>query len=54
MYVFGIDLPIMELLFVFLVFFVVALVVIWLEVRKLRKLIGREEEDIGIIERRKR
>ena len=46
MYVFGIDLPIMELLFVFGVFYLAALLIIWLELKKLGKLISTEEKDI--------
>ena len=46
MYVFGIDMPIMEMLFVFGVFYLAALLIIWLELRKLGKLIVTEEKDI--------
>jgi len=46
MYVFGIDLPIMEILFVFVVFLTLALIMIWLEVRSLRNLLLIEESDI--------
>ncbi|MBD3163647.1 hypothetical protein GF323_00435 [Candidatus Woesearchaeota archaeon] len=46
MYVFGIDMPIMELMFIFLMLFFVALLIILLEIRKLRKLILTEQSDI--------
>jgi septal ring factor EnvC (AmiA/AmiB activator) len=51
MYVFGIDLPIMELLFVFGVFYLAALLIIWLELKKLGKLISTEEKDITRFEK---
>jgi len=61
MYVFGIDLPIMELLFIVGLLFLIALIVIWLEIRKLRKLlltgeknIGRFEDDIKKLENSKK
>jgi len=53
MYVFGIDWPIMELLFIvgtllliFGVFLFITLIVIWLEIRKLRELILTERSNI--------
>lgn len=51
MYIFGIDLPIMELLFIFSLIFIIALVIIWLEIKKLRGLISAEKEDIGGFEK---
>jgi len=51
MYVFGIDLPIMEMLFVFGIFYLAALIIIWLELRKLGKLILTEEKDIERFEK---
>jgi len=51
MYVFGIDLPIMEMLFVFGIFYLAALIIIWLELRKLGKLILTEEKDITRFEK---
>ena len=50
MYVFGIDMPIMELLFVFMLLLVAALVVIWIEIRRLIKLVGTEQSDISRFE----
>jgi len=49
-YVFGIDIPLMELLFVysFLTFYV--LILVFLELRKLNKLIRMEKGDIQLIE----
>jgi predicted Holliday junction resolvase-like endonuclease len=46
MYVFGVDLPIMEMLFVFVLLLFVALIIVFFEVRKLRKLILTEQSDI--------
>jgi hypothetical protein len=46
MYVFGIDVPLMEVLFVFSILYVVALVVTFLEVRKLRQIIVEERLDL--------
>ena len=46
MYVFGIDMPIMELLFATMAFTTIGLVVIIWEIRKLRKLIMTEHADI--------
>ena len=51
MYVFGIDLPIMELLFIFLLFFIIALIFIWLEIKNLRKLISQESQDVDRFEK---
>ena len=51
MYVFGIDIPIMELLFFVGLVYFVSLVIIWLEIRKLRKLLLTEEKDIGRFEK---
>jgi len=50
MYVFGINLPIMEILFIFMVMLTIALVFLLLEVRKLRLLLLEEEVDIGRFE----
>ena len=47
MYVFGIDLPIMELLFVFGIFLFAALVIIWLEIRRLRDLLTAEKANLS-------
>ena len=46
MYVFGIDMPIMEILFTVMMFMIIALVIIMWEVRKMRKLILTEQQDI--------
>ena len=46
MYIFGIDIPLTELLFVFVIALFIALIIILLEIRKLRKLILTEQEDI--------
>ena len=50
MYVFGIDMPIMELLFILAVMMVAALIFVVWEIRKLRKLILREQSDINRFE----
>lgn len=51
MYVFGIDFPIMELLFLFGMFSLVGLVVIWIEIRKLRSVISKEEKGVSRFEK---
>jgi hypothetical protein len=50
MYIFGIDLPIMEILFLFLLLFSAGLIIIWFDLRKLRKLITKEEIDVNELE----
>ena len=49
MYVFGVDLPIMELLFLFGVFLFAALVIIWLEIRRLRDLLTAEKANLSTL-----
>jgi len=51
MYVFGIDIPMMEILFVMIILFMVALILIILELRKLRILLFEEEGDISRFEK---
>jgi len=46
MYVFGIDMPLMEILFVLFIIDFVASVFIWLEVRKMSTLLKIEKGDI--------
>jgi hypothetical protein len=46
MYVFGMDLPLMEILFVFSILYLAGLVFTFLEIRKLRKLILVEQKEI--------
>jgi hypothetical protein len=51
MYIFGIDLPVMEILFIFALLFLAALIVVWLEIRKLSRLIKEEGTDITRFEK---
>ena len=50
MYIFGIDIPIMEILFVFLILFVIGFIIIVFDLKKLRTLIKKEEEEIDEFE----
>lgn len=50
MYVFGMDLPLMEILFVLFVLNFVALLLVWLEVRKMYSLLSVEKSDISHLE----
>jgi len=52
MYVFGVDFPIMEVLFFFGFLLLITLIVIWLEIRKLRELILTEKVKIKSKKRR--
>jgi len=50
MYVFGIDMPIMETLFILMLLTIVAFAIVIWEIRKLRKLIMTEQSDINRFE----
>ena len=50
MYVFGIDIPLMEALFVFFIFFIIGFIIIVFDLRKLKFLIKKEKEDITELE----
>jgi hypothetical protein len=45
-YVFGLNIPLLELLLVFLVLSSLGLILIYIELRKLRQLIGEEKKDL--------
>ncbi len=46
MYVFGFDIPLMEILFVFSLLYIVALIFTLVEIRKLRGIIMLEKADL--------
>jgi len=46
MYVFGIDMPIMEILFIILVFYFIAIIFIWVEIRKMSSLLKFERSEL--------
>jgi len=50
MYVFGVDIPMMEILFVMIILFLVALIMIFLELRRMRILLFEEEGNISRFE----
>lgn len=51
MYVFGLDLPIMELLFIMFVIMTIFLIIIFLEIKKLTRDIKIEDRDIGLLDK---
>jgi len=51
MYIFGIDMPLMEIFFVLVILLIVALIFILIELRKMRIMIRAEQKDLTILDK---